>query len=230
MTTKRLLKKIRLSDSDFDEIRDAVAAAEKNTTGEIALALTAESNDYSFWELRAAVCAATAVFALLLPGADRLKTAYDYILWSQPVWFLPAFYGFALLITLVASFWAFNFPAADRLVIPQEVRRKAVTERAFRHFAESGVYCTTEHSGILIFVSYMERQVRIIADKGIAEKIPEELWNIAADELAAGIKNGKAKEGFIAAIEKCGELLAENFPPHKDNPNELSDGLVILEN
>lgn len=224
------MKKIRLSEADLNEIRDAVKAAEKNTAGEIALALTAESSDYSFWELRAAVFAASAVFAVLLPFAERLKNSYDYVLWSQPVWFLPAFYGFALLIALAAAFWAFNFPAADRLIIPRAVRRKSVTARAFRHFAESGVYCTAEHSGILIFVSYMERQVRIIADRGIAEKIPDELWNIIADELAAGIKNGDTKEGFIAAVEKCGELLAEKFPPHGDNPNELSDGLVILEN
>ena len=49
-----------------------------------------------------------------------------------------------------------------------------------------------------------------------------------ADELAAGIKTGHTKEGFTGAIEKCGELLAEHFPAHSENPNELPDGLVIL--
>ena len=82
--------------------------------------------------------------------------------------------------------------------------------------------------GFLIFVSYMERQVRIVADSGIAKKIPQDLWNIIADELAAGIKTGHTKEGFTGAIEKCGELLAEHFPAHSENPNELPDGLVIL--
>ena len=43
MTTKQLLKKIKLSDSDMQQIKDAVQKAESKTTGEIALALTAES-------------------------------------------------------------------------------------------------------------------------------------------------------------------------------------------
>jgi putative membrane protein len=98
-----------------------------------------------------------------------------------------------------------------------------------RYFAESGVYETAEHSGILIFVSYMERQVRIVADSGIASKISQDLWNIIADDLAQGIKSGQTKEGFISAVEKCGQLLAENFPAHEENPNELSDGLAILD-
>ena len=42
------------------------------------------------------------------------------------------------------------------------------------------------------------------------------------------LKIGHTKEGFIGAIEKCGELLAEHFPAHSENPNELPDGLVIL--
>ena len=33
---------------------------------------------------------------------------------------------------------------------------------------------------------------------------------------------------FTDAISKCGELLAQNFPCKEENPNELSDGLVIL--
>lgn len=230
MNKRQLLKKIRLSDKDLDEIKTSVKAAEQNTSGEISLALISESSDYSFWELMASLYTAAAVFAIMLPFAKKLKDFYDYVLWIQPVWFLPAFYGLSILVVIAIAFGLFNFPALDRLIIPYSVRHKAVTDRAFRHFAESGVYCTSEHSGILIFVSYMERQVRIIADKGIAEKIPQELWNIIADDLADGIKNGRTKDGFIAAVQKCGELLKEKFPVHDENPNELSDGLAILEN
>ena len=43
------------------------------------------------------------------------------------------------------------------------------------------------------------------------------------------IRKGEAAKAFTTAIEKCGELLAENFPPHEENPNEIPDGLVILE-
>ncbi len=228
MNTKQLLKKIKLSDSDMAEIKAAVKKAEDSTTGEIALALTAESSSYSFWELLASIYIAAFIFIIMLPLAPAINSFYEQLRWAQPVWFLPAFYGIACLATIVISFCVMNVPVIDRFIIPRDIRRKEVTHRAFRYFTESGVYDTNEHSGILIFVSYMERQVRIVADSGIAKKIPQDLWNIIADELAAGIKTGHTKEGFIGAIEKCGELLAEHFPAHSENPNELPDGLVIL--
>lgn len=61
------------------------------------------------------------------------------------------------------------------------------------------------------------------------KKIPQDIWNIIADDLAEGIKSGKPKEGFLSAIEKCSEILSENFPAHDVNQNELLDGLVILD-
>lgn len=229
MTKKYLLKKIKLSDSDMAEIKAAVEKAESRTSGEIALALTAESDHYSFWELLASTYVAALVFILRLPFASKIPGIYQIFFWEAPDWFVPAFYGISTLASIVIAFFVANIPLIDRIVIPRAVRKKAVTDRAFRHFAQSGVYDTKDHSGILIFVSYLERQVRIIADSGIAAKIPQDLWNIIADDLAAGIKYGKTKEGFIAAIEKCGELLTEQFPAGAENPNELPDGLLILE-
>lgn len=228
MNTKQLLKKINLSESDLNEIKDAVNKAEKETTGEIALALTAESATYSFWELIASICVSTFVFAVMIPFSDKINNLYEKLFWSQPTWFLPAFFVITCFVTIIVAFAFMNVPCIDRIIIPKQVKKTSVTNRAMRHFAESGVYKTKENSGILIFVSYMERQVRIIADSGISSKISQDLWNIIADDLAQGIKNQNTKDGFIAAVEKCGILLKEHFPCHQENPNELSDGLVIL--
>lgn len=170
MTKKQLLRKIKLSSADLDEIKTAVSNAEKKTSGEIALALTAESDKYSFWELLASIYLAAIVFIALLPFAPQINSLYRKFIWQTPEWLIPAFYGIACLATIVLGFFIMNVPAIDRLIIPRTIRNACVTRRAFRHFAESGVYDTNEHSGILIFVSYIERQVRIIADRGIAEK------------------------------------------------------------
>ena len=47
--------------------------------------------------------------------------------------------------------------------------------------------------------------------------------------LAENLKKGDAETAFTNAIKKCGQLMAENFPNHEENPNELADGLVVLE-
>ena len=230
MKYKTLIKKLNLKDQDFEKITDTVAKVEAKTTGEIALAVTAESGRYCFWELLAANCFAALVLIVLLPFADKILALYRRLYWqNEPSWILPLFFIITCFASVMIAFYLANIPFIDRLIIPPSVRRSSVTNRALRYFTESGIYDTAEHSGILIFVSYMERQVRIIADSGISKKISQDLWNLIADELSENIRKGDTALAFTSAIEKCGDLLAENFPPHEENPNEIPDGLVILE-
>ena len=230
MKYKTLLKKLKLGDSDFEEIKSAVANAEAKTTGEIALAVTAESARYCFWELLAANGFAALVLLALLPFTEKIRMLYRHLYWqNEPSWILPLFFIISCFASVVIAFYVANVPFIDRLIIPRSVRKACVTNRAFRYFTECGIYDTAEHSGILIFVSYMEKQVRIVADSGIAKHISQDLWNLIADELAENLRKGNACVAFKTAIEKCGELLAQNFPAHEVNPNEFPDGLVILE-
>lgn len=231
MTTKSLLKKMNFSDSDFTTIKNAVAAAEKGTSGEIAVAVTAESGKYSFWELLWSNGLAAVVLAVMIPFSAGITSVFQKFYWDQvPAWIVPCVFVAIAFLLVVIGFYLCNIPAIDRLIIPAEERKKTVTARAMQHFAESGVYETAEQTGILIFVSYMEREVRIIADSGIAAKISQDLWNLIADELCENLRQGNAVQAFSMAIEKCGQLLKENFPAGDDNPNELEDGLVILSN
>ena len=230
MKYKTLIKKLRLGDEDFKTIKNAVAEAEAKTTGEIAVAVAPESARYCFWELLSADFFSALVLVCMLPFSDKILALYRRLYWqNEPSWILPLFFIISCLSAVVIAFYIANIPVVDRLVIPPSVRRTCVTNRAFRYFTESGVYDTAEHSGILIFVSYMERQVRIVADSGISKHISQDMWNLIADELAENLRKGQAAAAFTTAIEKCGELLAEYFPPHEENPNELPDGLVILE-
>ena len=206
MRYNSLIKKLHLSEQDFGDIKKTVADAESKTTGEIAVAVAPESAHYSFWELLCANIIAALVLIIMIPFSDRVLELYNHLYWqNEPSWILPLFYIITCFATVIIMFYLSNIPALDRIVIPASVKRNCVTHRAMRYFTESGVYDTAEHSGILIFVSYMERQVRIVADSGIAAKISQDMWNLIADELA------------------------ENFPPHSENPNELPDGLVIVE-
>jgi putative membrane protein len=218
-----------MSDDEIIEVRAAVEAAEKRTTGEIAIAVTPESADYSFSELFASVIFGASVFAALVPFHTRITAFLDRIFWHLPPWYVPAFYGIVSFAAIALAFLFANIPALDRLVIPRRIRSVSVYRRALRHFVESGVYATRERSGILIFVSIMEREVRILADSGISAHISQDEWDRIASSLADGISSKKIGEAFVHAVEGCGTLLEKHFPPRADNPNELSDALVFLE-
>ena len=96
---------------------------------------------------------------------------------------------------------------------------EAVRERAVYAFFQKGVHKTEEQTGILIFISLLERKVWILADKGIHDKIASGRLRTLAAELAAGIKEDRALEALCGVIEKCGAELARYFPgAHGKNP------------
>jgi len=104
---------------------------------------------------------------------------------------------------------------------------EAVRERAVRAFFEKGLYKTRDETGILIFISILERKVWILGDKGINAKIAPQFWSSLADELSAGLRQNRACEALCTVIEKCGEILKEHFPKRVDDVNELEDELIV---
>ncbi len=229
MKYRNLIKKLNLNEQDFARIKDAIKQAESKTTGEIAIAVAPESAHYSFWELLAANIISALVFILLLPFSSKIHDFYESIYWhTEPSWVIPSFFIIACFLTIVIVFYLTNIPFIDSIIIPKAIKKVSVTQRAFRYFTESGVYKTKEHSGILIFVSYMEKEVRIIADQGLSKSISNDLWALIADDLAEDIKNKKTTDAFINAINRCGDLLTQYFPNNKEDDNELADGLIIL--
>lgn len=229
MNTKYVIKKLHLDKDGFEKIQQSVKKAESKTSGEIAVCVTAESSDYSVWEFIAAFICSALCFGVAVPFASKIDRWLQSVLWVNQSWYLPVFYGLLIFASFLIFYWLFNFPAFDRMIIPVNYRNKKVSKKAFSAFAETGVYCTERHNGILIFVSYLEHQVRIVADKGISEKISDDMWQLIADSLVEELKKGNGVAGFCDAIEKCGDLLSEHYPIQKDDVNELPDGLLILE-
>jgi putative membrane protein len=229
MKAKNLLRKLSLADSDFAAVTAAVRDAESSTTGEIAVAITPESSDYSFFELFASVLLGAFAFAVLLVFHDAVSALVAKLFWIEKSWYTTAASGFLAFTVIAVAFLVANVQAVDRLVVPRAVKRARVYNRSLKAFIETGVYATAERTGILIFISCMEREVRIVADSGINAKIPQAQWDAIATGIASGIKSGETGSALVRAIGECGSLLAAHFPAKKENPNELKDGIVILE-
>jgi uncharacterized membrane protein len=90
-------------------------------------------------------------------------------------------------------------------------------------FLAQGIHLTEQRTGVLIFASVAERYAEIVADSGINAKVQPDVWSKA---LAA--KGGASGDGFVAAVELCGEQLAQYFPPGALNPDELPNKVVEI--
>ena len=64
-------------------------------------------------------------------------------------------------------------------------------------------------------------------DDGTAQKVHQAEWQAAIDTLIKHIRNGQVAAGFVAAIERCGAILAMHAPPD-GSPNELPDRLYVI--
>ena len=42
------------------------------------------------------------------------------------------------------------------------------------------------------------------------------------------MRDGRISEGFVAAIERCGEVLATHFPSVQANRDELPDRIYVI--
>jgi putative membrane protein len=112
-------------------------------------------------------------------------------------------------------------------LVPRAVRRARAHRAALEQFVLRGITRTKNRTGVLIFVSLAERYARIVADEGIAAKVPNAEWQAAIDALTAHMRDGRIADGFRAAIERCGAVLAAHAPPD-GSPNELPDRLYVI--
>jgi len=76
-------------------------------------------------------------------------------------------------------------------------------------------------------VSLLEHRVEILADTGINAKVPRDMWEKILNDMIGKIKSGDLTEGFCTAVRECGEVLAKDFPGTHENPNELSDRVIL---
>lgn len=100
--------------------------------------------------------------------------------------------------------------------------------RAVELFSQQRVWDTEENSGILIYVQLVDRKVEILADRGIAARVPQAEWDAICRVMEASFRRGEWRQGALQAVTRAGELLALHFPAGENNPNELPDQPLVL--
>ncbi|MDD2915999.1 MAG: TPM domain-containing protein [Gallionella sp.] len=101
-------------------------------------------------------------------------------------------------------------------------------ERAIEVFSNLRVWDTEHNNGVLIYLLLADRDVEIVADRGIHAKLGKDIWEEICREMEAAFSNGKFEEGVLAGIHAVGEHLVQHFPARSGKPNEMADSPVVL--
>ena len=194
-------------------IAAAISCAEKATSGEIVVIVARASSGYHFFAL---MCVALVALAVPLPLIHLTKWPIEYVYLMQLGVFAAG--------VLIAQSERFRVAIA-----PRRLKTGRAHLRAIEQFLAQNLHTTKGRTGVLLYVSNAERYAEVIADDGIYNSVQPDIWDDLIDDLTAQIGRGARVEGFVAAIERCGAILAEHFPPEQLGEDELPNHLIVLD-
>ncbi len=113
-------------------------------------------------------------------------------------------------------------PGVKRIVTPASRRRQHVVKAARAAFIERGVHNTLDRSGLLVYISWLEQQVALVADSGLARALPTPA--LAAAELALTRAMPSGGPEVARVLRELGTKL-EGMPRRRDDVNELPDAV-----
>ena len=101
-------------------------------------------------------------------------------------------------------------------------------ERAIEVFSLLRLWDTDDRNGVLIYLLLADRDIEIVADRGVSSKVSGAEWEAICRTMEAALKRGRYGEAVVAGIEQVSQLLARHFPRRTDDRNELPDRPVRL--
>jgi len=121
-----------------------------------------------------------------------------------------------------------RFAAEAGLDLLPLLRGLTPRQRAVELFSGLRVWDTQENNGVLIYVQLADRRVEILADRGIAARVPQAEWDAICRGMEHAFGRGEFEAGSLAAISKVSALLGAHFPPGAVNPDELPNRPLLL--
>ena len=92
---------------------------------------------------------------------------------------------------------------------------------ARKQFEKLGMTATRERNGVLIFVAPRSQRFAVIGDSGIHERCGDAFWEQLVQKMRDHFKAENFTDALVHAIHETGDLLAQHFPCHPDDRNEL---------
>jgi uncharacterized membrane protein len=107
-------------------------------------------------------------------------------------------------------------------------RNQLARERALDLFSQLRIWDTAHNNGVLIYLLLADRNVEIVADRGIDAKVGAAGWEKICGEMERDFKAGNFETGVIKGIGAASQQLATHFPRHGAGRNELPDAPVVI--
>jgi putative membrane protein len=196
-----------LTDESRKALADAVHACEAASSAELMVAVRDHSGSYLHADLIAGILVGVASLAALL-----------FSPWPfELIWFLVD----PVLLGILAGLATSRLPALRRLLTPRAARHQRVETGAGAAFVEKRLHSTTGRTGILLYLSILEREAAVVADLGVAPLAVTDEWRQRVDALREVMRRGGDGTAAAEAIRAFAEVLAPALVRSAEDVNEL---------
>jgi len=108
------------------------------------------------------------------------------------------------------------------------LRGLSARQRALEVFSALKVWDTEHNNGVLVYLLLADRDVEVIADRGIHGRVGVDGWEAICREMESAFREGNFEQGVISGIARVSGLLESHFPKDQSGTNELPDRPVVL--
>ena len=185
----------------------AVRAIESCSSAELVVAVRPRSGSYLHADLIWGIGAALATLAVLL------YSRWEFAL----IWFLID----PLVLGALAALAASRSPLLRRALTPRRDRRRRVETSARSTFVERRIHTTSGRTGILLYVSVLEREAAVVVDAGVEALAATEAWGKAIGEIEGAVRQGADGTAVAERLRGLAALLSPALERSSADVDEL---------
>lgn len=196
-----------------ERLESAVREIESESSAEIVVSLARVSGRYGDVDLLCGGLCGLAVLGIIL--WSRWSFHPDYVLLNV---IMGGLLGWVLSRKLLAV----------RRLLTTSARRQAQVENAARlEFLEAGVDQTRARTGILIYLSTLERRITLVPDREVARQVGEQELSRWRTEFGERRDQDGLLEALAALLEAMKPALSRCLPRVADDRDELDNRVRI---
>jgi len=192
----------RLDPAITKAITEAIHELERCSCAEVVVEVRPRSGSYAHADAR---------FASLLAFLALL------VLLFSPWSFGPGWVAIDVAMVWIGALFV-RSDNARRLTTTRKEREEQVRIAAAAAFHDRGVANTSGQTGVLLYLSVMERRIELLADRGVLESVPSLEWNRVAAEARA---RNATPETLAEVVRHLTPILERHLPVREGDVDEL---------
>ena len=126
-----------------------------------------------------------------------------------------------LVLFAIGAWISSAWPAVRRALTSRRRREAQVRAAAEADFYDEHVGSTTSRTGVLVYLSLLERQLLVLADQGISNAVAATAWNACVVDLRRLGEAPDPRKALLDGISELGDILAAALPASPGHEHEL---------